>query len=157
MTYVVRLKSAKNNGLYTYNDKNNRIDFGEKTVIVGPNNTGKSSIFKALKYFMNSLVEFNGMVPGPWDWQNNHNMTVELELNPIEAECIAEMLSSEISDENYPSVNIRVCNWLRPKLKHITLTIRWSDARFPNIPVQIQYFFAFKEIKNDCLGRQIQR
>ena len=146
-THTVRLKFAKINGLYTYNNKKNRIDFGEKTVIVGSNNTGKSSIFKALKYFLNSLVEFNAAAPGPWDWQNEHTMTIGLELNRIEARCIAEMLSSEMSDENDPLIDSRVCNWLTPKLKHITLTIRWNDARFPDIPVRIQYFLRLEKLK----------
>ena len=43
-----------------------RVDFGKKTLIVGPNNSGKSSIFKAFDFFLRNLTEYTDKESGPW-------------------------------------------------------------------------------------------
>ena len=55
---MVRIRFMEIKGLYSYGSENSRIDFGEKTLIVGPNNSGKSSILKALDFFLRSLTEY---------------------------------------------------------------------------------------------------
>ena len=46
---MVKIRFVKIRGMYSFD--NSRIDFGKKNLIVGPNDSGKSSIFKALNFF----------------------------------------------------------------------------------------------------------
>ena len=39
---MVRIRFMRINGLFSYGSEKNRIDLGEKTLIVGPNDSGKS-------------------------------------------------------------------------------------------------------------------
>ena len=81
---MVRIRFMEIKGLYSYGDEKNRMDFGEKTLIVGPNNSGKSSIFKALDFFLRSLTEYAARESKPWHGQDAHEMTVEFVLNESE-------------------------------------------------------------------------
>ena len=54
---MVEILYVKIDGLYSYGSEKNRINFGKRTVVVGANDSGKSSIFKALKFFLKCLTE----------------------------------------------------------------------------------------------------
>ena len=151
---MVRIRFAEISGLYSYGEKS-RIDFGEKTLIVGPNNAGKSSIFKALKFFIKSLAEFDSMDPKPWDWQDVHEMTVGFELDDAEARYTAETLSvNDMSNEHSPGLALdTVIAWLTPKVRHITLTIRWNDVPFQPTINQIDYFLYLEDLNATVCSR----
>ena len=89
---MVRIRFVEISGLYSYDSEKNRIGFGEKTVVVGTNNAGKSSIFKALNFFLKSLTEFDSSDRKPWDLQDVHEMTAGLTLNGEERRYAAEIL-----------------------------------------------------------------
>ena len=59
---MVRLLSAKISNLYSYyqigtvpTDKNESVSFSKINVIVGPNDSGKSNIFRAIKLLVDSM------------------------------------------------------------------------------------------------------
>ncbi len=89
---MVRIRFAEISGLYSYSSEKNKINFGEKTVIIGTNNAGKSSIFKALKLFLKTLTEFDNLNRKPWDKHGVHEMTVGLTLDCEERRYAAEVL-----------------------------------------------------------------
>lgn len=130
---MVRIRFVEISGLYSYDSEKNRIGFGEKTVVVGTNNAGKSSIFKALNFFLKSLTEFDSSDRKPWDLQDVHEMTVELTLNGEERRYAAEILlvHSKNDDGSFSLAPSDVVEWLEPKLEQASLTIRWNDIRSP--------------------------
>ena len=129
---MVRITFMEINGLYSYGCKKNRIDFGKKTLIVGPNNSGKSSIFKALNFFLRSLTEYTDRASGPWHGQDAHEMTVMFALNESERRYTAEMLLIRtIKDtQQFALAQKKTVEWLACRLKNITLTIRWIEDQF---------------------------
>ena len=104
---MVRIRFMEINGLYSYGGEKNRIDFGEKTLIVGPNNSGKSSIFKALDFFLRSLTEYTDRDSGPWHGQDAHEMTVGFALNDPE-----RWYTGRIARDSQPT---RLAIYLGPK------------------------------------------
>ena len=145
---MATIRFAEISGLYSYNSKKNRIDFGKNTLIVGPNNAGKSSIFKALKFFLNSLTEFNKMNQRPWDLQDIHEMAVGLTLDDAERGYVAESLSIIGPNESGPFALAPhgTAKWLADKLCDIKLTIRWDDTPFRHAPDQIKYFLRLEDL-----------
>ena len=102
------------NGLYSYGGEKNRIDFGEKTLIVGPNNSGKSSIFKALDFFLRSLTEYAARESKPWHGQDAHGMTVGFALNDSERRYVAELLAiRNPQDSQFTLAQRNTVEWLR--------------------------------------------
>lgn len=138
---VARIRFAEIAGLYSYGIEKNRIAFGEQTLIVGPNNSGKSSIFKALDFFLKCLTEGKWIELKPWDRQDVHEMTVGFELNCDERRYAAELLSitGHLDYEIFELAPSEVVEWLAPKLEAVSLTIKWYDAPFQYPPDQIEY------------------
>ena len=139
---MVRIKFAKIRGLYSYSSEENRIDFGKRTLIVGPNNAGKSSIFKALKLFLKTLTEYDRFRERPWNSQDRHEMTVGFVLDDTEKRFLAELLSligtskeSLLSLAPNALIEQLVC-----KLGAVELTIRWSDSPFRHGPETTEYY-----------------
>ena len=138
---VARIRFAEIAGLYSYGIEKNRIAFGEQTLIVGPNNSGKSSIFKALDFFLKCLTEGKWIELKPWDRQDVHEMTVGFELNCDERRYAAELLSitGHLDYKIFELAPSEVVGWLAPKLEAVSLTIKWYDAPFQYPPDQIEY------------------
>ena len=134
------------NGLYSYGGKKSRIDFGGKTLIVGPNNSGKSSIFKALDFFLRSLTEYTDRNSGPWRGQNKHEMTVMFELNVSERWYVAEVLLINNTEGMHTLAQMKTVGWLACRLKNITLTIRWRENQFSPMSYHPQYILHLDDL-----------
>ena len=145
---MVRIRHVRINGLYSYGSKKNRIDFGQRTVVVGANDTGKSSIFKALKFFLKCLTEhgYSGSNP-PWDRQGVHEMTVGLSLNDEEKRYTAEILSVIDADDGHKVSLGRdaVVEWLAPRLERVELTARWRYD-LPRAHDRMEYSLRLEEL-----------
>ena len=145
---MVRIRFAEISGLYSYGNEKSRINFGERTVIVGTNNTGKSSIFKALNFFLRSLTESVSQDQQHWDLQDVHKMTVGLTLDDKERRYVAEILSVSSLDDSAPFslAPSDVVEWLVPRLEQVNLTIRWHDILSPYNFRPIEYTLRLEEL-----------
>ena len=145
---MVRIRFIEIKGLYSYGSEKNRIDFGEKTLIVGPNNSGKSSIFKALDFFLRSLTEYTDRESKPWHEQDTHEMTVGFTLNDPERRYTAEVLliRNPKGTQSFALAQRNVVEWLACRLKNITLTIRWIESPFSRMSYRPQYLLQLDEL-----------
>ena len=136
------------NGLYSYGGEKNRINFGEKTLIVGPNNSGKSSIFKALDFFLRSMTERIDRNSGPWREQGAHEMTVGFALTDSERRYAAEiLLLRSTKDVQSPVLAQRnTVEWLACRLENITLTIWLIEDEFSNRSYRLQLLLHLDEL-----------
>ena len=135
-------------GLYSYGGEKNKIDFGEKTLIVGPNNSGKSSIFKALDFFLRSLTEYTARESRPWHGQDSHEMTVGFALNESERQYTAEVLLIRNTKGTHPFTLAQrnTVEWLACQLKDVTLTIQWIESSFSSRSYRPQYLLHLDEL-----------
>ena len=141
----MKIKFAEINGLYSYGSEKNRIDFGQNTVIVGTNNSGKSAIFKALNYFLKCLTEASSIDMKPWDQQDTHEMTVGLTLNDTERRYTAEILAISAEDGSPASLApTHIVEWLAPRLKHVEITISLADNPYLSDYHQVRYAIYLK-------------
>ena len=137
---MVRIRFMEIKGLYSYGCEKNRMDFGEKTLIVGPNNSGKSSIFKALDFFLRSLTEYAARESKPWHGQDAHEMTVGFALNESERRYVAELLAiRNPQDSQFTLAQRNTAEWLACRLKDATLTIRWIESSFSSRSYRPRY------------------
>ena len=145
---MVRIRFMEINGLYSYGGEKNRIDFGEKTLIVGPNNSGKSSIFKALDFFLRSLTEYTDRDSGPWHGQDAHEMTVVFALNESERRYTAEalLIRNTKGTQPFTLAQRNTVEWLACRLKNITLTIRWIEDQLSRMSYYPQYLLKLDEL-----------
>ena len=145
---MVRIRFMEIKGLYSYGSEKSRIDFGEKTLIVGPNNSGKSSIFKALDFFLRSLTEYTDRESKPWHEQDTHEMTVGFALNDPERRYTAEVLAvrNTKDTQSFALAQRNVVEWLACRLKNITLTIRWIESPFSRMSYRPQYLLQLDEL-----------
>lgn len=144
----MRIKFAEINGLYSYGSEKNRINFGQKTVIVGTNNSGKSAIFKALNYFLKCLTGTHKMDTKPWALQDTHEMTIGLTLNDAERWYTAEILA--VSSESGSPTSLapdHIVKWLAPRLEHVEITIRLEDNPYLSDHEQVRYAIYLKDLE----------
>lgn len=145
---MARIKFIEINGLYSYGGEKNKIDFGDKTLIVGPNNSGKSSIFKALDFFLRCMTEYTDRDSGPWHGQDTHEMTVMFALNESERWYAAEVLliRSTKGAQPFTLAQRNTVEWLACRLKNITLTIRWIEDQFRRTSYRPRYVLHLDEL-----------
>ena len=138
---MVEIRYVKINGLYSYGSEKNRINFGKRTVVVGVNDSGKSSIFKALKFFLKCLTERGSTSLRPWDQQDTHEMTVGLSLNDEERRYTAEILSviNRRDGSRSKLAPDKVVGWLAPRLGRMDLTISWHDSPIQPVHDHVEY------------------
>ena len=145
---MVRIRFMEIKGLYSYGNEKNKIDCGEKTLIVGPNNSGKSSIFKALDFFLRSLTEYTDRESKLWHRQDVHEMTVGFTLNDPERRYTAEVLAicNAKDTQSFTMARMEVVEWLACRLKDITLTIRWIENPFNRMSYRPEYFLQLDKL-----------
>ena len=146
---MVKIRFVEINGLYSYGNEKNRIDFGQKTVIVGTNDSGKSSVFKALNHFLKCLTELASVNLRPWDQQDVHEMTVGFVLNDSEKRYTADILSVIGTGRNEP-FNLgpdKTVEWLASRLERVRLTIRWGDDQFLPGSEQTSYALCLEDLR----------
>ena len=146
---MVEIRYVKINGLYSYGSEKNRINFGKRTVVVGANDSGKSSIFKALRFFLKCLTEYDSTNLRPWGQQDTHKMTVGLSLNDEERLYTAEILSviGEGEGHHVDLAPDEIVEWLAPNLGQVTLTIRWYDRSLQHGSGKIFYSLSLENLK----------
>ena len=133
----MRIRYVKIDGLYSYGSEKNEIRFDKKTVVVGANDSGKSSIFKALNFFLQCLTGYDHDRLDPWRRQGIHEMTVGLSLNDEERRYTAEILSVDNPHDGVYTSHLapdKVIEWLAPGLERVELTISWRDRLFQISP-----------------------
>ena len=144
----MRIEFAEINGLYSYGEEKNRINFGQNTVIVGTNNSGKSAIFKALSYFLKCLTETHKLDTKPWALQKTHGMTIGLTLNDAERRYTAEILAvSSGSDSPTGLAPDHIVEWLADRLEHVEITISLEDNHYLSDYEQVRYAVYLKGLE----------
>ena len=151
----MKIKFLEIEGLYSYGNKKEKIYFENKNFIIGPNNSGKTSIFNALDFFINTLVQ-GGMyrVTKPWNDQQHHEMTIGLALNHDERKYLMELFmidtladTSNIGNRNKsilaPADMIKK---LISKFNDIEITIQWNDVTFSDYSKAVEYVIKIPDL-----------
>ena len=131
--------------------------FDKKNLIVGTNDSGKSSIFKALIFFLESLTNSNASRQRPWDSQVDHEMTVGLALNDEEKRYLVEILS--ITDKKSGSYRFQlspheIIDNLVRRFDDVAVTIRWYPLPFNSPATKVECFLSIEDLGiTICSGR----
>ena len=144
----MKIKFLEIGGLYSYGDKKEKIYFENKNFIIGPNNSGKTSIFNALDFFIKTLMGGDiHRVIKPWNDQQCHEMTIGLDLNHNERKYLIELFTIDtLADTS--NVRGRNQSILAPidgikelisKFNSIEITIQWNDITFSDYSKAIKY------------------
>ena len=117
--------------MYSYDNKQ-KINLDDKNFIVGPNNSGKSVVFKAVNFFINSLI--NGYdLKKQWNAQSNPEMTLGISLNDSESRYLVELLTISISDNNKKKLApYNIVEFFIDKFKNIEISLQWNGNQFSN-------------------------
>ena len=99
MTALVRLKKLVVEGLFSYSEKQS-IEFSDRVVIVGPNNGGKSNLFRIIDILADALSRpsdlSDSQVSGP---AGNPSVEAEISLSPGEIGMLADFLACGHNNE----------------------------------------------------------
>ena len=127
----MKIKYIDIEGMYSYLHKQ-RINLDDKNFIVGPNNSGKSVIFKAVNFFINSLI--NGYdLRKPWNTQSNPEMTLGISLNDFESRYLVELLTISGSNNNKKILApYNIVEFFIDKFKNIEISLQWTGDPFSN-------------------------
>ena len=127
---MVRLNRLAVEGLFSYAKQ--EVEFSERVVIVGPNNAGKSSLFRIINLLAGALL--NGRkLPASKTFQPNANPRIEVEISPSsdEVDVFVAFLLRERPREAGPEPGT-ISKLSREKLRHcmdrITIRIEWKMA-----------------------------
>ena len=127
----MKIKYIDIEGMYSYSDIQ-RINLDDKNFIVGHNNSGKSVIFKAVNFFINSLLdEYN--LRKQWKTQSNHAMTLGVSLNDSESKYLVELLTiSKSENDKKMLAPYNIVEFFIDKFKNIEISLQWNDDPFSN-------------------------
>ena len=151
----MKIKFLEIEGLYSYGNKKEKIYFENKNFIIGPNNSGKTSIFNALDFFINTLVQGNMYrITKPWNDQQYHEMTIGLALNHDERKYLIELFTIDtLADtSNGGSRNksmlapIDTIKELISKFNNIEITIQWNDVTFSEYSKATKYVIKIPDL-----------
>ena len=117
--------------MYSYGDKQ-RITLDDKNFIVGSNNSGKSVVFKAVNFFINSLINGYGLRK-QWNTQSNPEMTLGISLNDFESRYLVELLTISKSGNNTKILApYNIVEFFIDKFKNIEISLQWNGDSFSN-------------------------
>ena len=151
----MKIKFLEIEGLYSYGNKKEKIYFENKNFIIGPNNSGKTSIFNALDFFIKTLVQGDMYrIIKPWNDQQYHEMTICLALNNDERKYLIELFAidtladtSNIRNRNQSILApIDVIKELISKFNNIEITIQWTDIPFSDYSKAIKYVIKIPDL-----------
>ena len=151
----MKIKFLEIKGLYSYGNKKEKIYFENKNFVIGPNNSGKTSIFNALDFFIKTLVQGDMYrIIKPWNDQQYHEMTIGLALNNDERKYLIELLAidtladtSNIRNRNQSILApIDAIKKLISKFNNIEITIQWNDITFSDYSKAIEYVIKIPDL-----------
>lgn len=128
---MVKIRKVTIKNLFSYRNKT-EINFDEKNVIVGPNNAGKSSIFKSIKFMLDCLTTFNREQIKPWNNSLAQDALISLDLqlsDLVERNFLLDLLCVRPYDRNRDSfklLDFEQRSVLLDKIKEVTLTVVWD-------------------------------
>jgi len=136
-------------GLYSY-ESNTRINFKNKNLIVGTNDSGKSSIFKAINFLLKSLTEYGCGNEKPWRSQLTHTMKISITLDQLETRYLLELLSvNEIvrGGNKFRLTTFDTNTRLNEYFRNIVLTIIWKNTPFQDRVTDLEYYLDIPDVK----------
>ena len=134
-------------GLYSY-ESHTRIDFKNKNLIVGTNDSGKSSIFKAINFFLKSLTVYGCGNEIPWKSQLTHTMKIGFTLDQLETRYLLELLSVIQTERNTHRLTTYDSNaHLNEHFRNIILTIVWKNTPFQERVIDLEYYLDIPDLK----------
>lgn len=125
---MTHIRSLKFSGLYSYSEETN-IEFSNNTIIVGPNNSGKSNLLRILKLFTDSFylrkrlqdqeISYNG---------SNPSLEIRLKLTGDEPDKIIDFLSFYPEGNNRGSQFYQFKNreFLKKQIDDIYVKLSWQ-------------------------------
>jgi len=129
------LKSIKLYEVFSYHHPTTII-FGEKNLIVGSNDSGKSSIFKSVKFLLEYITNYDWRMKKPWDNLAESPMVqLEFFLSREEGQFLMDLLSLKYheSDRNmYTFGSFIQADLLLEKLKKVIFTAVWKNNPYEN-------------------------
>lgn len=130
---MVKIRKITINGLYSYRISGD-ISFGERNIIVGPNDSGKSSIFKSIKFLLEYLTEYNRDAEKPWNSLDEYaTIALELSLDDDERRFLLDLFCAKPIDNTNTVFfldNFKQESILLEKIKTVKLLVVWKINDF---------------------------
>lgn len=155
---MVHLLSAKISNLYSYDridtlpdEKNESISFSNINVIVGPNDSGKSNIFRAIKLLIDNLKSSSAIANSDV-FSNEAAPTLEAEfmLSDREAEILLDFFGVyTIPHPVYQTIVYRFKNrkTLLNSIKQLSIKIRWQPTNYDSLYPNLTFYFKEIDVK----------
>lgn len=132
---MVKINKIKIDGLYSY-QLSQEINLGENNIIVGPNDSGKSSILKALKYMIDCVAVNERDRDTPWNKYAEYALiSLDLELTQIERRFLVNLFSIRAYDEHrneFQLINYRNELQLLQRLEKVKFSMIWKPTDISN-------------------------
>lgn len=125
---MVLLRNLKCSGLYSY-AKEISIEFSDNTVIVGPNNSGKSNLFRVLKLFIDSFYYRKRLQDSEISYGgSNPSLEIQLKLTGNEPDIVIDFLSfyAEGSNRYAQFYQFENRELLKKLFEEICVTLSWQ-------------------------------
>lgn len=126
---MVRLNRLAVEGLFSYAKM--EVEFSERIVIVGPNNAGKSSLFRIINLLVDALLN-GSKLPASKTFQSNDNPRIEAEISPSpdEADALVSFLRGRTSEAGPESgaISKRSKEELIRRMDPVTIRVEWKTA-----------------------------
>jgi predicted ATP-dependent endonuclease of OLD family len=145
---MVKIKSIELQGLYSY-DSSSEINFDDTNLIVGTNNSGKSSLFKAIDFFLTSLTDYGCGGLMPWKSQLDHDMKINFSLSGLEARYLLQILSVIPNDNNNRTFHLTshdMTSHYEKLVDEISLEITWKNTPFQDRILDLEYLLIIPKL-----------
>lgn len=125
---MVHIKKLKCQGLYSFSNPI-ELDFSDKMLIVGPNNSGKSNIFRIMKLFIDSFYKRKRLDDYEISY-SNYDATLEIDLvfSDDEVTKVVDFMSFHPDNQNNYSVFFEYQNYelLKKLLDTLHVKLTWK-------------------------------